>query len=389
MKSMYFTYDGLLDPLGQSQIMPYLERLAAAGHEFTIVSYEKDRPAVEVDAFAEKLRRLGIDWHRLTFRSQRFGFPRRVMAGVFLLRKLCMKTRPDLVHLRGLMPAVIYQLARLRIPYLYDFRGFALEEWTEIGKLRAGSLGHRMLRRIDRRAVRRAAGLVVLEKPAEVLLRQTYPVPEVPLKVIRTCTDTGRFGLRAGEPEGDGRALRFVFLGGARYPYLPEHALRLVAQFRAAGVDARIDFFNERDHEQITAAVEEIGFPRAAVEVRHVAHAAVPAQLSNYDCGLVFCESSPWRRVCSPTKVGEYLAAGLPVISLVGIDALDALAARTDCVRTVKDPMAADQVPALMAFIGARGVASACQALAREEFDLARAGRLYIQLYAEIEARAR
>ncbi len=42
MKSvLYTTYDGLTDPLGQSQILPYLQQLCREGYQFTILSFEK------------------------------------------------------------------------------------------------------------------------------------------------------------------------------------------------------------------------------------------------------------------------------------------------------------------------------------------------------------
>src|SRR5687767_8442080 len=38
---LYLSYDGLTDPLGQSQIIPYLAGLSDAGYTITIVSFEK------------------------------------------------------------------------------------------------------------------------------------------------------------------------------------------------------------------------------------------------------------------------------------------------------------------------------------------------------------
>ena len=38
---LYLSYDGLTDPLGQSQILPYLAGLSEAGYTITIISFEK------------------------------------------------------------------------------------------------------------------------------------------------------------------------------------------------------------------------------------------------------------------------------------------------------------------------------------------------------------
>ena len=40
-KVLYLSYDGMTDPLGQSQVLPYLKGLSQAGYEIHLVSYEK------------------------------------------------------------------------------------------------------------------------------------------------------------------------------------------------------------------------------------------------------------------------------------------------------------------------------------------------------------
>ena len=41
MKVLYISYDGMTDPLGQSQVLPYLCGLSKSGYQFTILSFEK------------------------------------------------------------------------------------------------------------------------------------------------------------------------------------------------------------------------------------------------------------------------------------------------------------------------------------------------------------
>ena len=58
-KALYFSYDGLLDPLGQSQIVPYVSMISAAGHSLTIVSYEKvERTKKQIKLMEIKLQKI-------------------------------------------------------------------------------------------------------------------------------------------------------------------------------------------------------------------------------------------------------------------------------------------------------------------------------------------
>ena len=40
-KVLYLSYDGITDPLGQSQILPYLKGLSQKGYFFYLVGFEK------------------------------------------------------------------------------------------------------------------------------------------------------------------------------------------------------------------------------------------------------------------------------------------------------------------------------------------------------------
>ena len=55
IKALYVSYDGLLDPLGQSQVLPYVEALAKS-HEITVLSFEKnERSKDEINNLKKRL----------------------------------------------------------------------------------------------------------------------------------------------------------------------------------------------------------------------------------------------------------------------------------------------------------------------------------------------
>ena len=42
MNVLYLSYDGMTDPLGQAQVIPYLQELSSKhGHTYTLISFEK------------------------------------------------------------------------------------------------------------------------------------------------------------------------------------------------------------------------------------------------------------------------------------------------------------------------------------------------------------
>ena len=61
---IYISYDGAAEPLGQSQVVAYLERLAAEC-DIQLISFEK--PGEDPVAVGERLADSGVSWHPLAY----------------------------------------------------------------------------------------------------------------------------------------------------------------------------------------------------------------------------------------------------------------------------------------------------------------------------------
>src|SRR5690606_15899565 len=67
-KVLYLSYDGMTDPLGQAQVVPYLAGLAARGYQISLVSCEKpERFADGEPATRRALSNAGIHWHPIPY----------------------------------------------------------------------------------------------------------------------------------------------------------------------------------------------------------------------------------------------------------------------------------------------------------------------------------
>ena len=79
MTVLYITYDGLLDPLGSSQILPYVKGISKHQDEVVIVSFEKSERLLHgKDALLSDLRNYSITWKPLLF-TKGLGFLGKLM----------------------------------------------------------------------------------------------------------------------------------------------------------------------------------------------------------------------------------------------------------------------------------------------------------------------
>ena len=147
MRVIYVSYDGALDPLGASQVVPYLLGLGARGVSITLLTFEKPARWGQAAAREEMLRRLearGIQWRPLMYhkRPRLAGTLRDIVAGSRAIACEAARSAPALIHCRGDVATVMARWARLppAIRLLYDVRGFFSDERVETGSWRRGSL---------------------------------------------------------------------------------------------------------------------------------------------------------------------------------------------------------------------------------------------------------
>ena len=261
---LYITYDGLLDPLGQSQILPYIFGLAENGFRFTILSFEKmDRDPRLISHLAAQLQSKNIAWVCLPFVHGRFQGLLRIIRGVFAVQRIAKRESFSLAHIRTIVPAVIYRLRLSIRPLIYDIRAFS-GQWVDGRRLIAHSLSYLFLSRLDNWLIRNAAGLVVLDRSGFDHLCENFKnLP--PVKVIPTSTDL-KLSSIARDVVGVQplTKVRFVCLGGARFPYLPLEALEFVQALLAFGYDCSVDFINSETMLLLSKLVNALPFPVTA-----------------------------------------------------------------------------------------------------------------------------
>ena len=131
---LYISYDGMLEPLGQSQVLAYLEMLAP-GRQIHLISFEKAadwRDAPRRDAVKGRMSEAGIQWHPLRY-HKRPTAPATlfdVAAGTVRAIAIARAARLDIVHARSYVAALI-GLAVKRVngaKFLFDMRGLWADE---------------------------------------------------------------------------------------------------------------------------------------------------------------------------------------------------------------------------------------------------------------------
>ena len=147
---LYITYDGLTDPLGQSQILPYLKGLSKYGYRFTVLSFEK-KERFQKNAGMIKLltAESNISWVPLPFTTRppllsKFYDAVRMKSKAVVLHK---SVQFDMVHCRSYIAADVglYLKQKFGVKFFFDMRGFWADEKKDGGHWKAN---HPVLSRV-------------------------------------------------------------------------------------------------------------------------------------------------------------------------------------------------------------------------------------------------
>ena len=325
---VFATYNGLLDPLGPSQILPYLERLHR-DFPVHILSFERSERLAQrtaLEAMGRRTASAGIRWTWLRYHKKP-SLPAKVFdlaAGIFALRRILGDDSVGLIHARGYLPMALAVRATRRIPILFDIRGLQAEEYVDGGLWKEGELKWRLTKASEKTFFRRAAGAVVLTRNILPFVEQQFASQgrAPPVSVIPCCVDLERFTFderarseRRLELGVEDSAVLFVYSGSIGTWYMPEAMARFVRAFRqSTGRAVFLLWMVNNEQERVRAASRAAGLDAREFTALSAAPHDVPAYLSAADVALAMIRPSFSKRASSPTKYAECLAMGLPLL---------------------------------------------------------------------------
>jgi glycosyltransferase involved in cell wall biosynthesis len=332
LDSVYVTYWSLLDPLCQSQSLPYLRALARDGYRVGLITFEQPRWRLTPEESEAKHRELatqGIDWHPIRYhkRPPVFSTLYDIGVGSLVAASLAKRSRATVLHGRASVSSAIAAVAaRLGGTRLFvDADGPLSQEYVDAGVWKEGSLGHRLTAWGERRAMELADVVAVLTSHRK---REVAPwLSEAPVYILPCAVDLKRFQPVTERREAIRNELGltgtvFVYAGKPGGWYDIEEMVAFVAAAKEVFDPLTLLVLTGDDPTVFAGLCERAGVPLVS---RAVPPAEMPAYLSSADVGLCFLQPFPSKLACSPIKLGEYLACGLPIVSTSGCGDYDGL----------------------------------------------------------------
>lgn len=212
------------------------------------------------------------------------------------------------VHAQGIRAGSLASQIEKRVPVVLDVHGDVVAEITLASKRDPSMKGRiRWADRDTSAALARAETLVSVSPGMTTWLRSLTAERRVPIYEVPCGVELGRF---TDVAMNHNRGLTVLYLGGLQAYQPPELIAKSCAQLAKTLPSAVFRVITPGSLSDVRAAFAQVGLD---VEVGCVPFTEVGKEMARADLGIVPRIHDQTNRVACPTKIAEYLAAGVPV----------------------------------------------------------------------------
>lgn len=340
MNVLYISYDGMTDPLGQSQVIPYLVGLSRRGHQITLISCEKKQQfLLHQSNIISQLKANNIHWRPVSYStwppilSKQFNIYKIKRTAIII----CKNNSIDAVHCRSYLAALIglYLKKKFRLKFIFDMRGFWADERID-GKIwnLDNILHHQIYKYFKKKEIEFLANAdytISLTQSAkdEILSWKTILHKQQNIQVIPCCVDLDLFSL--GNVSREKKKLLqsqlklkdndfiLTYLGSIGTWYMLDEMLDFFVLLLQTKKNAHFLFISPDGKVEIEKKAKTKGINFNQITVLSATRADVPIYLSLSTISIYFIKPFFSKKASSPTKTGEIMSMGIPIITNTGI----------------------------------------------------------------------
>lgn len=349
---LYLTYDGLTDPLGQSQILPYLTGLAKEGFTIDILSCEKPLAfSLRSKDVKDLLEKYDIHWEYLVYHKSPPVFS--TIWDLLLMKRraqsLCSLKEYSIIHCRSYLPALVGVgiKKKKQIKVIFDMRGFWADERIE-GKIwdiknPLYNLIYRFLKNREKMLLRKSDHIITLTEKARELIEKGAigSTTNTPLTSIPCCVDLNLFDIDIITPELittereslniPKKAFVVGYIGSIGTWYMLDEMMDFFSCLLEVKSDAIFLFITRESSDRILDVASKKGVPHQQLRITASERADIPKHIAIFDVSIFFIKPTFSKKASSPTKHAEAMAMGIPVVCNSGIGDTDSIIEMYNC----------------------------------------------------------
>ncbi len=355
---LYLSYDGMTDPLGQSQVLPYIIGLTKEGYRFTLVSCEKkERFELNKNIIENICIENNIDWQPIQYTKKP-----PVLSTLWDIYKLNRKAKQlhkkkhfSLFHCRSYITALIGLgfKQKHKVKFLFDMRGFWADErvdgniWTK--KKFPYSKIYNFFKKKELSFINQSDAIVSLthEGKNEILSWKNSRINSSKVIVIPTCADLNLFdysNIDTSKTIDIKKELKLApedyiltYLGSLGTWYMIDEMIDFYITLKTVKPTAKFVIYTADDFNLVKDKIKEQQLSSNDFIFKTLKRSEVPAYISISNLSVSFIKPLYSKKASSPTKIGELLGMGIPMVCNDNVGDVEKIITENNCGVIVKE----------------------------------------------------
>ena len=320
----------MTDPLGQSQVLPYIINIDKKKYKFHLISFEKRTRFKQNKSQIQNIcDKNNISWRPLIYTKNPplFSTLWDLVKLNQSIKKIGSKTTFDIIHCRSYLPAIfgLKFKKKWNVKMLFDMRGFWADERVEGGlwnlKNPIYKLVYKYFKKKEKQLLLNSNHIISLTQNVKknIIKLPYFSKLEKDISVIPCCTDLSVF-----KPvKRDSSSFTIGYLGSLGTWYLIKEMLVFFKKIKEIIPNSKFHFLTKDNPEIILSQCKNLGIELKNILIEESDIWNIPFKTRNWNLSLCFIMPSYSKIFSSPTKQGELMAMGIPIICNSGVGDVD------------------------------------------------------------------
>ena len=391
-KILYISLDGIMEPLGFSQVYKYLEKLSK-NYKINLITLEKASDLKRYDALEileKKCCANQIHWHRLKYRSgwwgmgQLFNIINLIITPFYLLTK----HKISIIHIRSYMPGLAIPILSVffRFKFIFDIRGFWADEKADRLNWNRASFKYKFFKALENFLMKRADYIVTLTQDSKGIIAKNFSKDLSLIEVIPTCVDYEEF--QSSIPTSKKKSsMRIGYLGSIDTAYDFQKFSNLIVQIQQHyHGKLELKVFTTNTFEKVQNILLGKKIENIDLDVRFLERSEIPSEISKCSFVGFYLKENFSVSASMPTKIAETLACGVPIVcNSFNTDIANLIESnQVGLIYNFKDPFLPTDFNELKYLLRDLDASTRCSNLAKTHFSLERGTSKYKKIYSTL-----
>ncbi len=336
MNVLYICYFSINEHLVQTQVITYLKELSHKKYNIILLTYEPElRDKITLQEQKELLKNYNITLKYLKYHKTPTHLATLVdiIAGFIFILKIHKQIPIKILHARSHIPMIIALLLKkiIKCKVLFDIRGLLGDEYVDAKIWKKDSYTYRIFKFVEKVGFAYSDSLVVLTQKMQQYLIENVKVEPAKISVIPCCVNSSNQYTSTSKNvtvKGSSLLTQFniIYAGSVSGLYLVDELLEFYRTVATIIPCAKLTILtHQQKHKYLSDLIRTKELSESSCIIKEVEPKLVVHYMKTFTVGLSFRKPTFSQIAASPTKIPEYLMAGIPVVSNYGIGDTDSI----------------------------------------------------------------